>query len=143
MNKKPSKSLAEQFDRYITPFRHDGSGKFRLKAHKTDEKGGLDKEQGLEILEANKKRLIDFQEKLYAQDRWSVLIVLQGMDAGGKDPRSRRSSRASTRRVARFIRSSSRAARSSTTTSSGAMCSRCLSAAISASSTAPITRSAW
>ncbi|WGR69745.1 MULTISPECIES: polyphosphate kinase 2 family protein [unclassified Bradyrhizobium] len=85
MNKKPSKSLAEQFDRYITPFRHDGSGKFRLKAHKTDEKGGLDKEQGLEILEANKKRLIDFQEKLYAQDRWSVLIVLQGMDAGGKD----------------------------------------------------------
>ncbi|OAF04932.1 hypothetical protein AYJ54_23220 [Bradyrhizobium centrolobii] len=85
MSKKPSKSLAEQLDQYITPFRYDGSGKFRLKAHKTNEMGGLDKEQGQEILEANKKRLIAFQEQLYAQDRWSLLIVLQGMDAGGKD----------------------------------------------------------
>ncbi|OAF17987.1 polyphosphate kinase 2 family protein [Bradyrhizobium neotropicale] len=85
MSKKPSKSLAEQLDRYISPFRYDGSGKFRLKEHKTDEKGGLDKEQGQEILDANKKYLIEFQEKLYAQDRWSLLIVLQGMDAGGKD----------------------------------------------------------
>ena len=30
-------------------------------------------------------RLIEFQEKLYAQDRWSVLIVFQAMDAAGKD----------------------------------------------------------
>jgi PPK2 family polyphosphate:nucleotide phosphotransferase len=29
--------------------------------------------------------MIEFQEKLYAQDRWSVLIVLQAMDAAGKD----------------------------------------------------------
>ncbi|AHY53593.1 hypothetical protein BJS_00973 [Bradyrhizobium japonicum SEMIA 5079] len=29
--------------------------------------------------------MIEFQEKLYAQDRWSVLIVFQAMDAGGKD----------------------------------------------------------
>ncbi|WP_426614283.1 polyphosphate kinase 2 family protein [Bradyrhizobium sp. McL0616] len=85
MSKKPSKSLAQELDRYITPFRHDGSGEFHLKAYKTDEKGGLDKEKAQEILDANKKRLIAFQEKLYAQDRWSVLIVLQGMDAGGKD----------------------------------------------------------
>jgi PPK2 family polyphosphate:nucleotide phosphotransferase len=85
MSKKPSRSLAQELDRYITPFRHDGSGKFHLKAHKTDEKGDLDKEKAQEILDANKKRLIEFQEKLYAQDRWSLLIVLQGMDAGGKD----------------------------------------------------------
>ena len=85
MSKKPSKPLAQELDRYITPFRHDGSGKFHLKAHKTDEKGGLDKEKAQEILEDNKKRLVEFQEKLYAQDRWSLLIVLQGMDAGGKD----------------------------------------------------------
>jgi PPK2 family polyphosphate:nucleotide phosphotransferase len=85
MNKKPAKSLAAELDRYISPFRFDGSGKFHLKGHKTNEKGGLDKEAAQEILDANKKRLIDFQEKLYAQDRWSVLIVLQAMDAGGKD----------------------------------------------------------
>lgn len=85
MSKKPSKSLAQELDRYITPFRHDGSGKFHLKGFKTNEKGDLDKETAQEILDANKKRLIAFQEKLYAQDRWSVLIVFQAMDAGGKD----------------------------------------------------------
>jgi PPK2 family polyphosphate:nucleotide phosphotransferase len=85
MNKKPSRSLAQELDRYNTPFRYDGSGKFHLKAHKTNEKGDLDKERAQEILDANKKRLIEFQEKLYAQDRWSVLIVFQAMDAAGKD----------------------------------------------------------
>ncbi|MBR0707076.1 polyphosphate kinase 2 family protein [Bradyrhizobium liaoningense] len=85
MSKKPSKSLAQELDRYITPFRYDGSGKFHLKAHKTNEKGDLDKEKAQAILDANKKRLIEFQEKLYAQDRWSLLIVFQAMDAGGKD----------------------------------------------------------
>jgi len=85
MSKKPSKSLAQELDRYITPFRHDGSGEFHLKDYKTSEKGGLDKEAAQEILDANKKRLVAFQEKLYAQDRWSVLIVFQAMDAGGKD----------------------------------------------------------
>ncbi|MCA1364190.1 polyphosphate kinase 2 family protein [Bradyrhizobium sp. IC3069] len=85
MSKKPSKSLAQELDRYITPFRYDGSGKFHLKDHKTDEKGDLDKEKAQAILDANKKRLIAFQEKLYAQDRWSLLIVFQAMDAGGKD----------------------------------------------------------
>ncbi|MBR0960379.1 polyphosphate kinase 2 family protein [Bradyrhizobium japonicum] len=85
MNKKPSKSLAQELDRYITPFRYDGSGKFHLEDHKTDEKGDLDKERALAILDANKKRLIEYQEKLYAQDRWSLLIVFQAMDAAGKD----------------------------------------------------------
>lgn len=85
MSKKPSKSLAQELDRYITPFRYDGSGKFHLKDHKTNEKDDLDKDKAQAILDANKKRLIDFQEKLYAQDRWSLLIVFQAMDAGGKD----------------------------------------------------------
>ncbi|WP_375307443.1 polyphosphate kinase 2 family protein [Bradyrhizobium sp. A11] len=85
MSKKPSKPLAQELDRYITPFRYDGSGKFHLKDHKTSEKGGLDKEAAQAILDANKKRLTEFQEKLYAQDRWSLLIVFQAMDAGGKD----------------------------------------------------------
>jgi PPK2 family polyphosphate:nucleotide phosphotransferase len=85
MSKKPSKSLAQELDRYIAPFRHDGSGKFHLKNYKTNEKDDLDKETAQEILDANKKRLVEFQEKLYAQDRWSVLIVFQAMDAAGKD----------------------------------------------------------
>ena len=83
MSKKSS--LAAELDPFISPFRIDGSGKFHLKSHKTNEKGGLDKDTAEEILDANRKRLSDFQEKLYAQDRWSLLLIFQGMDAAGKD----------------------------------------------------------
>src|SRR5512139_3480184 len=85
MNKKPSRSLAVELDRFITPFRFDGSGKFHLKSHKTDAKGELDRQAAEKILETNKTHLSDFQERLYAQDRWSVLLIFQGMDAAGKD----------------------------------------------------------
>jgi PPK2 family polyphosphate:nucleotide phosphotransferase len=85
MNKKPATSLAAELAPFIAPFRIDGSRKFHLASQKTDEMGGLDKSDGEKIIEANRKRLNDFQEKLYAQDRWSLLIIFQGMDAAGKD----------------------------------------------------------
>lgn len=85
MGKQSQKSLADQLKPFVAPFRYDGSGEFHLKSHKTGEKGGLDKEKGEKIIEANRKRLSDFQEKLYAQDRWSLLLIFQGMDAAGKD----------------------------------------------------------
>jgi PPK2 family polyphosphate:nucleotide phosphotransferase len=80
-----SKSLADELKPFVAPFRFDGSGEFHLKSQKTSEKGGLDKDKGEKIIEANRKRLSDFQEKLYAQDRWSLLLIFQGMDAAGKD----------------------------------------------------------
>ncbi|ABD88780.1 polyphosphate kinase 2 family protein [Rhodopseudomonas palustris] len=79
------KTLAATLKPYIAPFRADGTQRFHLKAHKTNEKGGLDKSQAERIIEANRKRLNDFQEMLYAQDRWSLLLIFQGMDAAGKD----------------------------------------------------------
>jgi PPK2 family polyphosphate:nucleotide phosphotransferase len=85
MSKKPAQSLGDRLKPFVAPFRFDGSGEFHLRAHRTNERGGLDKDKAEKILEANRKRLSDFQEKLYAQDRWSVLIILQGMDAAGKD----------------------------------------------------------
>jgi PPK2 family polyphosphate:nucleotide phosphotransferase len=85
MSKKPSQSLGDQLKPYVAPFRFDGSGVFHLRSHKTNAKGGLDKDQAEKILDANRKRLNDFQEKLYAQDRWSLLLIFQGMDAAGKD----------------------------------------------------------
>ena len=85
MSKKPSQHLGDHLRPFIAPFRFDGSGQFHLKSRKTDEKCKIDKDKAEKILEANRKRLKDFQEKLYAQDRWSVLLVLQGMDAAGKD----------------------------------------------------------
>jgi PPK2 family polyphosphate:nucleotide phosphotransferase len=85
MSKKPRQPLADELNPFIAPFRFDGAGEFHLKSHKTDEKGGLDKDKAGKILDANRKRLNDFQEKLYAQDRWSLLLIFQGMDAAGKD----------------------------------------------------------
>jgi PPK2 family polyphosphate:nucleotide phosphotransferase len=85
MSKKHARALAAELDPFISPFRVDGSEKFHLRAHKTHAKGGLDKDEGEKILEHNRKRLSDFQEKLYAQDRWSLLLIVQGMDASGKD----------------------------------------------------------
>jgi PPK2 family polyphosphate:nucleotide phosphotransferase len=85
MSKKPAKSLGAELDPYIAPFRVDGSRRFHLTSQKTNAKGGLDKADGEKIIEANRKRLNDFQEKLYAQDRWSLLLIFQGMDAAGKD----------------------------------------------------------
>ena len=85
MSKKSKQPLADELKPFIAPFRVDGSGEFHLKSHKTKEKGGLDKDKGEKIIDANRKRLSDLQEKLYAQDRWSLLLIFQGMDAAGKD----------------------------------------------------------
>jgi len=83
--KNPSLSLAAQLKPLVAPFRVDGSSEFHLRSHQTAEKGGLDKDKGEKIIAANRKRLNDLQEKLYAQDRWSLLLIFQGMDAAGKD----------------------------------------------------------
>jgi PPK2 family polyphosphate:nucleotide phosphotransferase len=85
MSKKASRSLGAELKPFIAPFRFDGSGTFQLKSIKTDEKGGLDKHKAEKILEANRQRLTEFQERLYADNRWSLLVILQGMDASGKD----------------------------------------------------------
>jgi PPK2 family polyphosphate:nucleotide phosphotransferase len=85
MSKKKRQSLAAELQAYVAPFCFDGSGEFHLKSHRTAEKGGIDKDRGEKIIETNRKRLADFQGKLYAQDRWSLLLIFQGMDAAGKD----------------------------------------------------------
>jgi PPK2 family polyphosphate:nucleotide phosphotransferase len=83
--KKSAQPPSVQLEPYVAPFCFDGSGEFHLKSHKTNEKGGLDKDKGEKIIEANRKRLSDFQAKLYAQNSWSLLLIFQGMDAAGKD----------------------------------------------------------
>lgn len=70
---------------YVDPYRVDGSKTFRLKDHDTNASGGLHKDTGKRMIEVNRRRLQELQEKLYAQDRWSLLLIFQGMDAAGKD----------------------------------------------------------
>ena len=68
-------------------FRIDKPAKFRLAKHDPAECCGLslDKTEAKVMLAEGIERLSTLQEKLYASDRWSVLIVLQAMDAAGKD----------------------------------------------------------
>ena len=68
-------------------FRIDKSAKFRLSKHDPADCCGLslDKTEAKVMLSEGIERLSDLQERLYASDRWSVLIVLQAMDAAGKD----------------------------------------------------------
>jgi PPK2 family polyphosphate:nucleotide phosphotransferase len=82
---KSKQSLTDELQPFVAPFRFDGAGEFHLKSHKTNARGGLDKDKAEKILGSNRKRLSDFQERLYAQDRWSLLLIFQGMDAAGKD----------------------------------------------------------
>ena len=74
--------------RLARPHRVARGGKFRLKDHDpadTGELGAEDKPRAREALEIGKRALAELQDMLYAQDRWSVLLVFQAMDAAGKD----------------------------------------------------------
>jgi PPK2 family polyphosphate:nucleotide phosphotransferase len=70
---------------FVAPFRVEGPKKFDLAAYPTAAKGGIEKDTGRDIIAANRERLQALQETLYAQDRWSLLLIFQGMDASGKD----------------------------------------------------------
>ena len=60
---------------------------FKLKDYAPDDSGNidLDKQDGQELLEVGVKRLSRLQQRLYAEGRWAVLMVLQGIDTAGKD----------------------------------------------------------
>jgi PPK2 family polyphosphate:nucleotide phosphotransferase len=60
--------------------------KIKLKDFTTKYKGKtLNKEDSTKLLEEGRKHLAEIQDKLYAHNRYSVLIILQAMDAAGKD----------------------------------------------------------
>lgn len=66
-------------------FRAEPGRRFRLKDHDPGATPGYkDKEQGEKQLEKGIERMRDLQEKLYAQDRWALLLIFQAMDAAGK-----------------------------------------------------------
>src|SRR5215211_7109805 len=71
----------------IKRFRIDKPEKFSLGDFDPSDTCGLDieKAEAKAMLADGVDRLADLQEKLYAQNRWSVLAVFQAMDAAGKD----------------------------------------------------------
>jgi len=61
------------------------NSKFEIKKHNTSYIGKINKDEAKELLEIEKEKLRLLQEKLYADGSQSLLIVLQAMDAAGKD----------------------------------------------------------
>jgi PPK2 family polyphosphate:nucleotide phosphotransferase len=66
-------------------FRAPANGSFRLADYSTSHKGSPSKEEATALLEKNCKRMHLLQEKLYAQNTWGLLVILQALDAAGKD----------------------------------------------------------
>ena len=61
------------------------NNKFSISDADTEYNGNLSKDDGKKILEDEKVKLRELQEKLYADGSKSLLIVIQAMDAAGKD----------------------------------------------------------
>uniref|UniRef100_A0AAU6WQF0 Polyphosphate kinase-2-related domain-containing protein n=1 Tax=Chryseobacterium endophyticum TaxID=1854762 RepID=A0AAU6WQF0_9FLAO len=60
-------------------------GKFSIKKAATEYNGKLSKEEGEQLLMQEKEKLRELQERLYSDGSQSLLVVLQAMDAAGKD----------------------------------------------------------
>jgi PPK2 family polyphosphate:nucleotide phosphotransferase len=68
------------------PYKVDHGKKFRLKDFNPGDTGNEHfKDQAKDLLAQGIASLAELQDKLYAQDRWGVLVIFQGMDAAGKD----------------------------------------------------------
>jgi PPK2 family polyphosphate:nucleotide phosphotransferase len=72
--------------KFVERYRVDDGKGFRLKDHDPGESHGiLSKAEAEKMLARGVVRLSELQEKLYAQDKWAVLLIFQAMDAAGKD----------------------------------------------------------
>src|SRR3989475_5265667 len=78
--------LLKEASRIVEPYCITKGEEFRLKDHDPADTNGLkDKRQAQGLLEDGIQLLSHMQEKLYAQDRWALLLIFQAMDAAGKD----------------------------------------------------------
>jgi PPK2 family polyphosphate:nucleotide phosphotransferase len=81
-----TKKITKEAEHIAAPFRITNGKKFSLKDYDPDDTSGLkDKDDAQDLLEHGVTMLSQLQEKLYAQDRWGLLLIFQGMDAAGKD----------------------------------------------------------
>ena len=83
----PRKEILDRIRKYVHPFRITKGKGFRLKDFDPGETCGLklDKGEATELLQRGITSLAEEQDMLYAQNRWSLLLVFQALDAAGKD----------------------------------------------------------
>ena len=83
----PRKEILDRIQKYIQPFRITKGKGFQLKNFDPGDTCGLKlgKGEASELLRQGTEWLAQEQDLLYAQDRWSLLLVFQALDAAGKD----------------------------------------------------------
>jgi len=81
------KEILERIQKYVDPFRITKGKGFRLKDFDPGDTRGqkMDKGDAADLLQKGAEWLAMEQDMLYAQDRWSLLLIFQAMDAAGKD----------------------------------------------------------
>src|SRR6516162_6958277 len=81
------KEVLKRLHKYVDPFCITKGKGFRLKDFDPGDTRGLKmgKGEAAEFLQRGTEWLAGEQDMLYAQDRWSLLLVFQAMDAAGKD----------------------------------------------------------
>jgi polyphosphate kinase 2 (PPK2 family) len=83
---KDSWDAMSKQNRIAARFRIENGKNFKLKHVDSADTGQISsKEEAKQLLEEGIAALQDMQDKLYAQDQWALLIVIQAMDAAGKD----------------------------------------------------------
>jgi PPK2 family polyphosphate:nucleotide phosphotransferase len=83
-----TKDVIKRAKSFAEPFRITRGDAFRLKdisPKETLDLSSADKTRAREALAIGVQALTEFQERLYAQNRWAVLLIFQAMDAAGKD----------------------------------------------------------
>jgi PPK2 family polyphosphate:nucleotide phosphotransferase len=83
----PENEIPHRIRKLVHPFRVTKGNGFRLKDFDPADTGGLalDKGEATQLLQDGIGWLGEKQDMLYAQDRWSLLLIFQAMDAAGKD----------------------------------------------------------
>ena len=81
------KEILDRIQKYVHPYRITKGKGFQLKDFDPGDTRGLelDKGEAAGLLQSGTAWLAEEQDMLYAQNRWSLLLVFQAMDAAGKD----------------------------------------------------------
>jgi PPK2 family polyphosphate:nucleotide phosphotransferase len=81
------KEILDPIQKYVHPYRITKGKGFQLRDFDPGDTRGLklDKGEAAGLLQSGTAWLAEEQDMLYAQNRWSLLLVFQAMDAAGKD----------------------------------------------------------
>src|SRR5262245_21792029 len=81
------KQIVKRARKLAAPYRIDRGKGFALRKVDPNDTGSQkeDKPRAKEMLATGIEALRTLQDKLYAEDRWAVLLIFQAMDAAGKD----------------------------------------------------------